>query len=193
MARYFSLHTRRYATIDVLRTDQASAAFQLVGITLFAVLTAVGAQFRLYLWEVPITLQTVFVYSSGLFLGGRNGFLSMLLYLVLGFFFPVYAGNGQGLEYLLNANSAGYLLGMPMAAAAIGWLSTRWNTVAGNTLSLLAGSVVLFGMGVVWLHFAADHTTWADSIERGWLRFALFDGAKILFVSLLYGGARRWL
>ena len=78
MASFFALNTRRYAAIDVLRTERASVAFQLVGIALFALFTAVGAQFRVYLWEVPITLQTIFVYSSGLFLGGRNGFLSML-------------------------------------------------------------------------------------------------------------------
>lgn len=193
MASFFALHTRRYATIDVLRTDRASVAFQLVGITLFALFTAVGAQFRVYLWEVPITLQTIFVYSSGLFLGGRNGFLSMLMYLALGFFLPVYAGNGQGLDYLLTASSAGYLLGMPVAAAIIGWLSTRWNTVAGSSLSILAGSVTLFGIGVVWLHFAADHATWIESIDKGWARFVLFDACKIVLVSLIYGGTRRWL
>lgn len=193
MTSFFALHTRHYSTIDVLRTEHASVAFQLVGIALFALFTAVGAQFRVYLWEVPVTLQTIFVYSSGLFLGSRNGFLSMLLYLVLGFFLPVYAGDGQGLDYLLTASSAGYLLGMPVAAATIGWLSTQWNTVTGSSLSLLAGSVVLFGMGVVWLHFSADHATWAESIDKGWLRFVLLDGCKILLVSLIYGGVRRWL
>lgn len=193
MASFFALHTRRYTAIDVWRTEQVSVAFQLVAVTLFALFTAVGAQFRIYLWEIPITLQTIFVYSSGLFLGGRNGFLSMLLYLVLGFFLPVYAGNGQGIDYLLTASSAGYLLGMPVAAAIIGWLSTRWNTVAGSALSLLAGSVALFGIGVVWLHFAADHATWAESIDKGWLRFVLFDACKIMLVSLIYGGVRRWL
>ena len=43
---------------------------------LFAALTALGAQVRIYLWEVPITLQTIFVYGGGLCLGARNGFLS---------------------------------------------------------------------------------------------------------------------
>jgi biotin transport system substrate-specific component len=41
------------------------------------------------------------------------------------------------------------------------------------------------------LHYAAGHATWLESLDRGWLRFALFDLAKILFLGLLYTGTRR--
>ena len=191
MARSFTLHTHRIAAIDAIRADRASAAAQVAGVVLFALLTALGAQVRIYLWEVPITLQTLFVYGSGLFLGSRNGILSMLLYLTLGLFFPVYAGEGYGVAYLLAAASTGYLIGMPLAAAVIGTLSKRWNTLSGGVLSLIAGSLTLFAAGVIWLHFAAGHATWAESIEIGWLRFAVFDAAKLLCVGLLYSGVRR--
>ena len=48
-------------------------------------------------------------------------------------------------------------------------------------------------VGVLWLHFAADHATWFESIDKGWLRFVVFDLAKILFVGLVYTGTRRFL
>lgn len=165
---------------------------QVLGIVAFALLTALGAQLRIYLWEVPITLQTLFVYGSGLYLGWRNGLLAMLLYLLLGLFFPVYAGDGHGPAYLLGALSAGYLLGMPFSAAVIGRLSRRWNTLSGSILSVMAGSIVLFTVGVTWLHYAADHATWLQSLDVGWFRFVVFDLAKILCVGLVYTATRRF-
>jgi len=193
MSTLLTLHSPRLATVDAIRQEHASAAVQVLGIVGFALLTALGAQVRIYLWEVPITMQTLFVYGSGLYLGWRNGMFAMLLYLALGLVFPVYAGDGFGPAYLFGAVSAGYLLGMPLSAAVIGRLSRRWNALSGSILSVMAGSLALFTVGVVWLHFAADHATWLESIDKGWLRFVVFDLAKILFVGLVYTGTRRFL
>lgn len=193
MATLLTLHSPRLAPVDALRQERASVAVQVLGIVAFALLTALGAQVRIYLWEVPITMQTLFVYGSGLYLGWRGGLLAMLLYLALGLVFPVYAGDGFGPAYLFGALSAGYLLGMPLSAAVIGRLSRRWNTLSGSLLAVMAGSLALFTVGVVWLHFAADHATWLESLDKGWLRFILFDMAKILFIGLVYTGTRRFL
>ena len=186
-----ALHSPRSASVDLLRSDRASVLTQAAGIVGFALLAVLGAQVRIYLWEVPITLQTLAVYGSGLFLGWRNGSLSMLLYLTLGLFFPVFAGDGYGPAYLFGAASAGYLLAFPLIGAAVGAASERWNTFAGSVLSLFVGSAVLFTCGVVWLHYAAGHATWMESITKGWLLLALWDVAKILLVGAAYTGARR--
>lgn len=191
MNALLKLHSPRTASVDALRQEQASAAVQLLGIVGFALLTALGAQVRLYLWEVPFSLQTLAVYGSGLYLGWRSGMLAQGLYLLLGLFLPVYAGDGYGPAYLFGAVSAGYLLAYPFSAALTGLLSKRWNTLAGSTLAAAAGSLVLFAGGVVWLHYAAGHATWFESVDKGWLRFIPVDLAKIMCVSLLYSGTRR--
>lgn len=180
-----------YASIDSLREERASALVQALGVVGFALLTVLGAQVRVYLWEVPFTLQTLAVFGSGLFLGWRNGGLAQLLYLTLGMFAPVYAGDGYGMSYLLGAVSAGYLLGYPLAAAAIGYLSRHWNSLTGSTLSMAVGSIIFFTTGVVWLHYAAGHATWFESIDKGFLRFVPIDVAKMLLVSILYSGSRH--
>jgi biotin transport system substrate-specific component len=186
-----SLHSPRPASVDLLRSDHASALTQVAGIVGFALLAVLGAQVRIYLWEVPITLQTLAVYGSGLFLGWRNGLLSMALYLALGLVFPVFAGGGYGPAYLFGAASAGYLLAFPLVGAVVGAASARWNTFAGSVLSLALGSLVLFSIGVTWLHYAAGHATWTESIYKGWALLALWDVAKILLVGAAYTGARR--
>ena len=188
-----TLQYSRVHRVDALRPDRAHALVQIASICLFAVATAAGAKVHLYLWEVPLTLQTVFVYGSGLFLGMRNACLSMLLYLGLGFFLPVFAGEGHGLAYVTGAVSGGYLLGMPLAAMVIGYLSGRWTSNVGSILSTFAGSVVLFTCGVVWLHYAAGHATWWQSLDTGWLRFAGFDAVKVLLASGGYTALRRFL
>lgn len=192
MTNALSLQSTHSALIDRLREENASLLLQIAGVTGFAVLTALAAQieFRIYLWEVPITLQTAAVYASGLYLGARNGLLAQLLYLTLGLFLPVFAGDGYGAAYLFGAVSAGYLLTYPLAAAAIGALSKRWNSFSGSTLATIVGAAIIFTGGVVWLHYAAGHTTWFESIDKGFLRFVVVDLAKVVGVGLLYSGTR---
>lgn len=190
MSFSLSLKSKQQSTIDVLKTGNVGLLTQVVGIVGFAALTALGAQFNVYIWEVPFTLQTLAVYGSGLYLGWRNGLLAQLLYVVVGLFMPVYAGDGFGPAYLFGAVSAGYLLAYPIAAAIIGYVSKRYDGLSGSFVSMMAGSLILFTLGVTWLHFAAGHTTWFESIDKGWLRFLPVDLAKILLVSLFYQGTR---
>ena len=190
MNSLLGLRTTRVSTIDDLRSGSASIGMQIAGIVGFAALTALGAQFRLYLWEVPFTLQTLAVYGSGLYLGWRNGLLAQGLYLLVGLFLPVFAGEGFGPAYLFGAISAGYLLAYPLSAALVGFVSKRWNGLTGTVISMICGSLVLFTLGVTWLHYVADHATWFESIDKGWLRFAPVDLAKILLVALVYQGTR---
>jgi biotin transport system substrate-specific component len=192
MDNVLPLRSTYTAVVDRLREENASALLQATGVLGFALLTALAAQiqFRIYLWEVPITLQTAAVYASGLYLGWRNGMLAQLLYLTLGLFLPVFAGNGHGPSYLLGAVSAGYLLSYPLAAAVIGALSRRWKAFSGSTLAMLTGAALVFTVGVVWLHYAAGHTTWFESIDKGFLRFVAIDVLKVVGVGLLYSGTR---
>ena len=191
MTTLLSLHSPRTALVDGLRAERTSAAVQVLAVVSFALLTALGAQVRIYLWEIPFSLQTLVVYGSGLYLGMRNGFLAQLLYLLVGLFLPVYAGDGVGFAYFYAAASAGYLLAFPLVAAMVGYLSERWNTLSGSVLSMMGGSLVLFTCGVLWLHFATGHVTWIESRVKGWIAFLPVDLAKVLFVGLLYSGTRR--
>ena len=192
MMNALSLQSARSTLVDRLREEEASLLLQGIGVTGFALLTVFAAQmeFRLYLWEVPITLQNAAVYASGLYLGARNGMLAQLLYLALGLFFPVFVGDGHGIEYFTGAVTAGYLVSYPLAAAVVGALSRRWKSLSGSTLSMVLGAGLVFGIGVVWLHYAAGHGTWMESIDKGFLRFVVIDLVKILAVGLLYSGTR---
>ena len=178
-------------SVDRLRASDAPLAVQAAGVVGAALLTALLAQFevRVYLWEVPLTLQSLAVYGSGLFLGWRNGALAMLLYLALGLVLPVYAGGGTGVEHLLGA-SVGYLVAFPLVALAAGAVTQRRRSGGRVLLGLAAGSLALFACGVVGLHLATG-LEWGQALVNGWVKFLPWDLTKILLVASVYVGARR--
>lgn len=179
----------RPSRIDRLR-QTPSWAIQAAAILGFALLTAAAAQVRFLPpgWSVPITLQTLVVYSAGLWLGARNGSFSMLLYLALGLFFPVYAGGEGGVEHL-SGPTAGYLFGYILAPVTAGLLTRRFNGALGICLSLVASSITLFTLGVAWLWLSRPFTL-GEAIWQGWGVFILIDLAKLLLVAVAYGGSR---
>lgn len=63
--------------------------------------------------------------------------------------------------------------------------------MAGASLSAIAGAAIIFTAGVIWLHYVAGHATWAESIDKGFLRFVSIDAAKIMLVGLIFAGSRR--
>ena len=182
---------RTTASVDRLRAASAPIWLQAAGVAGFALLTVLLAQaeWRIYLWSVPLTLQTVSVYAGGLFLGRRNGALAMLLYLALGLVLPVFSDGGSGVAHLLGA-SGGYLVAFPVVAFLVGAITRERRTLLRTVAALLAGSLVLFGFGVAWL-IAGVGLAAGTALVNGWLLFVPFDLTKIALVTALYAGARR--
>jgi biotin transport system substrate-specific component len=104
-------------------------------------------------FSVPITAQSLGVMLAGAVIGARRGFLSLVLLLVLvAVGLPLLAGPRGGLGVFAGP-SVGFLVGWPLAAFAVGWLTERggptyrlsWGLVA----NLLGGIVVLYIFGIV--------------------------------------------
>ena len=70
--------------------------------------------------NVPITLQTLWVYLAGIVLGPLWAGVAFTLYLLAGLIgLPVFAGGNAGLGVLLGP-TGGFLVGFPLAAMTIG-------------------------------------------------------------------------
>jgi biotin transport system substrate-specific component len=162
-------------------------------IVTFAIVTAVGAQIEIPHQPVPYTFQTLFVLLAGAMLGRRNGFLSMVLYLVLGGLgAPVFAGASFGVARILGP-TGGYLLGFPLAALAVAFLLSMkpvgdlkekdnvWKTAAsyGWTFgSLMIGLIIIFLLGTFQLNLVYFHD-WSASFTSGFLIFSWWDLVKL--------------
>lgn len=129
----------------------------MVYISIFAGLTAIGARISIPVPFVPFTLQTLFCMIAGLVLGSKGGAASQALYMLMGLVgIPVFTGGG-GIGSILTP-SFGYVLGF----IACGWLSGRlieYFTKNGNIpttkeyfVASLAGVAAVYVLGLIHLY-----------------------------------------
>jgi biotin transport system substrate-specific component len=107
--------------------------------------------------NVPITLQTLWVYLSGIVLGPIWAGFAFLLYLLAGVVgLPVFAGANAGLGVVLGP-TGGFLVGFPLAAVTIGLVTHGVDgidplgevSVPRMVAALVAGSAVVYAAGAV--------------------------------------------
>ena len=166
----------------------ARDAALVIGACLF---TALLAQVKIPLGftPVPITGQTFAVLLVGATLGSHRGAAALLLYLVAGAWLPFYAGGASG--FVWSIASGGYIVGFVPAAYMVGWLCERgWDRKPRILLAMLAGNVILYIPGLLWLAtFAPPESRWATTLEWGLYPFILGDLIKLAAASLLLPGA----
>ena len=103
-------------------------AKRLVRIALFLVLTVIGGFIKIPVGAICFTMQTVFVLSSGIFLGGKDGAMTQISYLILGLIGVPMFTNGGGIFYFMQV-SFGYLLAFPITALLSGILISRLKSL----------------------------------------------------------------
>ena len=157
-----------------------------------SLLTALAAQLAIPVpWSpVPITGQTFAVLLSGAVLGARRAFLAQALYLAEGAIgLPVFAAGAAGVSRFLGP-TGGYLLAFPCAAAVTGFLCERgWDRRFLTMMAaLLAGSVVIFALGLSWL---SRFLPGAQLLSAGLLPFIPGDLIKSALAALAFPAAWR--
>lgn len=180
-----------------IRSKKPSSRKQLQDIALIAVFAAliivlafvsipVGAA------GVPIVLQNASIVLAGLILGGRRGFLTALLFLVLGLIgLPVLAGGRTTLAALAGP-TAGYIVGYllsPLVAGAIAYLApkkrgTGMFIVLG--LAGIAGLITQYVCGSIGLVLRAGLSISEAALAQG--AFVLPDLAKIAVMVVIAAG-----
>lgn len=186
-----TVSTRPMAGKAISAEDQHLLA-QILWITTFAILTAVGARFEIERYPVPYTLQTLMVLLAGAFLGPRNGAISQLLYIGAGAMgAPVFASGAFGIARLIGP-TGGYLIAFPIAAALVGWMVRKNRALPWVVLSMAAGLVVIFTLGT--LHLAAiSGMGVSNAFSAGFLMFTWWDLLKLGAAStIFYELSKRW-
>ena len=148
------------------------------------------AQISLHLpfTPVPITGQTLGVLLAGTALGWRRAAAAMALYAVAGVAgVPWFAAGTSG-----YSASFGYVLGFFLAAALCGYLAERGadRSILRSVPAMLAGEVVMYATGMVWL--ALDlHLSLSATISEGLTPFLAGDAIKAALAAGLLPAA--WL
>jgi biotin transport system substrate-specific component len=133
---------------------------------------------------VPVTGQTLAVLLVGTTYGARLGVATFSTYLLAGIAgAPIFAGGTYGIDRVLGA-TGGYLFGMLLASAVLGFLAERRADQKFSTSfpALLLGNLIIFSFGLTWLHFSLD-LTWAKTFSMGLTPFILGEALKIAIVA----------
>jgi len=156
----------------------------LVRTALFTALTIVGAYISLPIGEVPIVLSDFVVMLAGLLLGRGWAPLSVGIYLLLGAVgLPVFAGGAGGIQAFYGP-TGGYLFGFLVSSwlvSSIAQGKTQWYW---HLAALVAGSAVIFTLGVAWLQYKLGLTL-AQALAAGFLPFIPFNVVKMLVATAL--------
>jgi len=148
--------------------------------SLLAALTAAGAYLIIPIGPVPISLQTLFIYLTGLLLGSRWGAASVAVYLLAGLCgLPVFAGGTGGIGRLAGP-TGGYLFGYLAAVCVIGLITEKANRHwIMDVVAMTVGTFIIYTAGVVWLKTVTG-MTFNKAVTVGMLPFLVGDSLKIL-------------
>ncbi len=155
----------------------------------FAALTAVCSWLQIPAFPIPFTMQTFAVFLTVYVLGIEKGFLSVLVYLLLGAAgLPVFSKFQGGVGVILGP-TGGYLLGFLLAVTLTGVLLRFCsNKTVPVFFSMLAGLLIcyIFGTGWFFILGRAHGSTISlpSALKAAVLPFILPDAAKILLAIL---------
>ncbi|MBF4695343.1 biotin transporter BioY [Fusibacter ferrireducens] len=159
-------------------------------ISLFAALTAIGAFLKINIGAVPFTFQFFFCAYAGVFLGSKKGSLSQIIYIAMGLIgIPIFA-NGGGITYVFNP-TFGYLLGYFVCTFAIGYLTERMTEITFIKVfgAVLTGLFFVYLIGVPYLYMIiklylgkGDYSV-QSALAAGFLPFIIPDIIKSFIVA----------
>jgi len=115
-------------------------------------LLTISAKIKIPFYPVPMTMQTFVVLIIAMAYGWKLSFLTLVAYLIEGALgLPVFA-KGGGFLYLIGP-TAGYLYGMVIAAAVIGYFADLGygKSIIKCIMPLLLGTIINFICGIGYL------------------------------------------
>lgn len=177
-----------------------------IAVSLIFVLLLTGlGQARFYLPDnpVPITLQTFGVLITGGILGWRWGFLSIIMWYLLGIAgLPMFQGGGSGWAYVSGGVSdpetgaryltGGYLLGFMLATWMVGILSQRGWTHSRVLWPMLLSNLMIYLPGLLFLAIFSNAITLSNMFGIGMYPFIPGDLVKIMGASILTGALWKY-
>ena len=136
---------------------------------------------------VPFTMQTFGVFFALLFLGGKRGTASILLYLLLGAVgLPVFSGFSGGIGHLFGI-TGGYILGFILT----GIIYTVFERLLGKSLkisilSLILGLFACYAFGTAWFSIYKENASFLSAVTICVIPFIIPDLLKLLLAVIIY-------
>ncbi|WP_462128677.1 biotin transporter BioY [Streptococcus parasanguinis] len=157
--------------------------FPLVLIAIGTAMICVLSQFTVPFGPIPLTLQTLMIGIIGTIYKPSHAFVTVCLYLLLGFLgFPVFAGGAGGASHFLGP-TAGFLLFFPFRAWITSLFTSAKSSVVTIFLANLFSSVLLFISGFIGFMLVTNKGIQA-SYATVVAPFILADLIKLIIITI---------
>lgn len=160
--------------------------------TFTGIVAALGLMPAIYPFgiPVPITAQSMGAMLAGAIIGRWRGSAALLLLLALvAVGLPLLAGGRGGLGVFAGP-SVGYLVGYPLAAWIVGWLTEKggapYRLSWGIAANVIGGIAVLYTLGILGTAWRAHISIDAAVVSAGW--YVVGDAAKVVIAALVARG-----
>lgn len=126
-----------------------SKTLNIVYCGIFATITAILSQIMIPMpGGVPFTLQTFAVCLAGIILGSKRGFVSILVYVLMGTIgLPVFSGFSGGVGKILGL-TGGFILSFPIMSFIIGLICEKTNNKVLIFLGIILALIFNYSMGM---------------------------------------------
>lgn len=178
-------------------TENHKRILGLVYCALFAALIAICSWISIPT-TIPFTLQTFAVCVTTALLGTKRGFLSVLVYILLGLVgMPVFAGFTGGVGILLGT-TGGYIIGFLFTALAVGFLTDRFGkSVPVLAAAMVIGILICYAFGTAWFMLVYARTSGPIGLMTalGWcvIPYLLPDAVKIALAILIVNRMEKYV
>lgn len=153
---------------------------------LFAGITAILSQISIPLpfTTVPLTMQIFAVALCGLILGPKNGFISQIIYILMGSIgMPVFAEMTAGINIIIGP-TGGFILGFPLMALVIGYFSNKFRKRRFIIIGMIIGLIIDYLIGTMMFTFITK-MTFTQGLMACVIPFIPIDLIKIGLASLV--------
>lgn len=178
-------------------TNNHTHVLGLVYSALFAALIAICSWISIPT-TIPFTLQTFAVCVTTALLGTKRGFLSVLVYILLGLVgMPVFAGFTGGIGVLAGV-TGGYIVGFLFTALAVGLITDKLGkSVPVLAAAMVVGILLCYVFGTAWFMVVYARSTGPVGLMSalGWCVFPylLPDAAKIALAILVVNRMEKYV
>lgn len=159
---------------------------ELIICSLFASITAILSQVSIPLpfTTVPLTMQLFAVALCGFLLGPKMGFVSQMVYVLIGVIgIPVFAQMNGGIGAIVGP-TGGFILSFPIVAAIMGYFSSEYKSKPIAYIGLLIGLVVSYIIGTIQFSLIMK-VSLAESIILCVVPFIIVDLLKLSLVVIV--------
>ncbi|MBP1912963.1 biotin transport system substrate-specific component [Thermococcus stetteri] len=157
---------------------------------IFTAFVAVSAQISVSIGPVPLTFQVFAVLLTGLLLGSRLGFLTVLTYDIAGAVsLPVFAGFTGGIAHIYGP-TGGYILAFPLAALVTGLAKGKGRKAKLVASGVAIALIYVLGWLCLGLYFGGN---FEKAFELGVAPFVIPDIIKALIAVEISEAVERRL